>query len=50
VKYLSNIVERDHRRIKRLTRLGLGFGTRYDKTAHNFLPTVHLAASVIWFN
>ncbi|RZA27361.1 MAG: IS6 family transposase [Proteobacteria bacterium] len=27
VKYLNNIVEQDHRRIKRLTRPGLGFGT-----------------------
>src|SRR5882672_10609327 len=26
VKYLNNIVEQDHRRIKRLTRPGLGFG------------------------
>jgi IS6 family transposase len=26
VKYLNNIIERDHRRIKRLTRPGLGFG------------------------
>jgi transposase-like protein len=26
VKYLNNIVEQDHRRIKRLTRVGLGFG------------------------
>src|SRR5918912_679340 len=26
VKYLNNIVEQDHRRIKRLVRLGLGFG------------------------
>ena len=24
--------------------------TRYDKTAHNFLAAVHLAASVIWLN
>ena len=27
VKYLNNIVEQDHRRIKRLTRPGLGFGS-----------------------
>jgi transposase, IS6 family len=27
VKYLNNIVEQDHRRIKRLVRLGLGFGS-----------------------
>ena len=27
VKYLNNIVEQDHRRIKRLIRLGLGFGS-----------------------
>jgi transposase, IS6 family len=26
VKYLNNIVEQDHRRVKRLTRPGLGFG------------------------
>jgi len=26
VKYLNNIVEQDHRRIKRLVRPGLGFG------------------------
>jgi IS6 family transposase len=26
VKYLNNIIEQDHRRIKRLTRPGLGFG------------------------
>ena len=26
VKYLNNIVGQDHRRIKRLTRPGLGFG------------------------
>ena len=26
IKYLNNIVEQDHRRIKRLTRPGLGFG------------------------
>jgi IS6 family transposase len=26
VTYLNNIVEQDHRRIKRLTRPGLGFG------------------------
>ena len=26
-KYLNNIVERDHRRIKRLVRPGLGFGS-----------------------
>ena len=26
VKYLNNIVEQDHRRIRRLTRPGLGFG------------------------
>jgi len=26
VKYLNNIVEQDHRRIKRLIRPGLGFG------------------------
>ena len=26
VKYLNNIIEQDHRRIKRLTRAGLGFG------------------------
>ena len=26
VKYLNNIVEQDHRRIKRLTRPGVGFG------------------------
>jgi transposase, IS6 family len=26
-KYLDNIVEQDHRRIKRLMRLGLGFGS-----------------------
>jgi len=25
-KYLSNIVERDHRRVKRMTNPGLGFG------------------------
>ena len=25
VKYLNNIVEQDHRNVKRLTRLGLGF-------------------------
>jgi IS6 family transposase len=25
-KYLNNIVEQDHRNVKRLTRLGLGFG------------------------
>ena len=24
--------------------------TRYDKTACNFLGTIHLAASVIWLN
>jgi transposase-like protein len=27
VKYLNNIVEQDHRRIKRLVRPGLGFGS-----------------------
>jgi transposase-like protein len=27
VKYLNNIVEQDHRRVKRLTRAGLGFGS-----------------------
>ena len=27
VKYLNNIIEQDHRRIKRLTRPGLGFGS-----------------------
>jgi IS6 family transposase len=27
VKYLNNIVEQDHRRVKRLTRPGLGFGS-----------------------
>src|SRR3954464_1555920 len=27
IKYLNNIVEQDHRRIKRLVRLGLGFGS-----------------------
>jgi IS6 family transposase len=27
VKYLNNIIERDHRRIKRLTAPGLGFGS-----------------------
>ncbi|RKK03514.1 DDE domain-containing protein [Pseudoroseomonas wenyumeiae] len=26
-KYLNNIVEQDHRRIKRLVRPGLGFGS-----------------------
>jgi transposase-like protein len=26
VKYLNNIVEQDHRNVKRLTRPGLGFG------------------------
>ena len=26
MKYLNNIVKQGHRRIKRLTRLGLGFG------------------------
>ncbi len=26
IKYLNNIVEQDHRRIKRLVRPGLGFG------------------------
>jgi IS6 family transposase len=26
VKYLNNIVEQDHRYVKRLTRSGLGFG------------------------
>jgi len=26
VKYLNNIVEQDHRRIKRLVQPGLGFG------------------------
>jgi IS6 family transposase len=26
VKFLNNIVEQDHRRVKRLTRPGLGFG------------------------
>jgi transposase-like protein len=26
-KYLNNIIEQDHRRIKRLTRPGLGFGS-----------------------
>jgi transposase-like protein len=26
VKYLNNIVEKDHRRVKRLVRPGLGFG------------------------
>jgi IS6 family transposase len=27
IKYLNNIVEQDHRRIKRLVRPGLGFGS-----------------------
>lgn len=27
VKYLNNIVEQDHRRVKRLVRPGLGFGS-----------------------
>src|SRR3954452_8228269 len=29
VKFLNNIVEQDHRRVKRLTRQGLGFGGRW---------------------
>ena len=24
--------------------------TRYDKTAHNFLGAIHLAAAVVWLN
>ena len=24
--------------------------TRYDKTAHNFLAAIHLAAAIIWLN
>jgi transposase, IS6 family len=35
-KYLNNIVEQDHRRIKRLVRPGLGFGSFY--TARRTLP------------
>ena len=31
-KYLTNVVEQDHRRVKRLVNLGLGFGTFH--TAH----------------
>jgi transposase, IS6 family len=27
VKYLNNIIEQDHRRVKLLTRLGFGFGS-----------------------
>ena len=27
VKYLNNIVEQDHRNIKRLSKLGMGFGS-----------------------
>jgi IS6 family transposase len=34
VKYLSNIVERDHRNIKRLTSPGLGFGKFLNGSTH----------------
>ena len=44
VKYLNNIVEQDHRRIKRLTRPGLGFGGF--RTARRTLAGIEAMAMV----
>ena len=44
VKYLNNIVEQDHRRIKRLVRPGLGFGSFW--TARRTLAGYEVMAMV----
>ena len=44
VKYLNNIVEQDHRRIKRLIRPGLGFGSFW--TARRTLAGYEVMAMV----
>ena len=44
VKYLNNIVEQDHRRIKRLIRPGLGFGSVW--TARRTLAGYEVMAMV----
>src|SRR3981189_2580374 len=44
VKYLNNIVEQDHRRIKRLVRPGLGFGGFW--TARRTLPGFEAMAMI----
>jgi transposase, IS6 family len=44
VKYLNNIVEQDHRRIRRLTRPGLGFGGF--RTAQRTLAGFEAAAMI----
>ena len=43
-KYLNNIVEQDHRRIKRLVRPGLGFGSL--RTARRTLAGYEIMAMI----
>jgi IS6 family transposase len=45
VKYLNNIVEQDHRRIKRVVRPGLGFGRFW--TARRTLPGYETVTMVL---
>jgi transposase-like protein len=44
IKYLNNIVEQDHRRVKRLVRPGLGFGSFW--TARRTLAGYEVMAMV----
>ena len=44
MKYLNNIVEQDHRRVKRMTKPGLGFGSL--RTARRTLAGYEVMAMV----
>ena len=41
-----HLIENFYARLKQCRAIA----TRYDKTAHNFLGAIHLAAAVVWLN